>query len=133
MTCFYHPDRSAVGICKHCNRGVCATCAAAFDFGLACKDRCEAPVQALEAMIGRNRVLLERSPAAYARAGLLYGVLGVALLVWAVATWRTAPGLAAFMAVLGVLMAAIGGASLRTYGKSRAGEGGQPGAPMRTR
>lgn len=28
MNCFYHPKKSAVGICKHCQRGLCIDCAA---------------------------------------------------------------------------------------------------------
>ena len=46
MICFYHAESPAVGICKACCRGLCATCAAEVNGGLACRDRCEAPATA---------------------------------------------------------------------------------------
>jgi hypothetical protein len=54
MRCFYHPQIEAVGICKHCQRGICHECASERDGGLACRGRCEASVDAVTALIRRN-------------------------------------------------------------------------------
>ena len=54
MKCFYHPSADAVGLCKHCQRGLCAVCGAERDGGLACKDRHETEVDQITALIRRN-------------------------------------------------------------------------------
>src|SRR3954463_16471933 len=61
MRCFYHPQADAVGTCKHCHRGLCSGCAAEREGGLACRDRCEAAVDAVNALIRRNVQLGVRS------------------------------------------------------------------------
>jgi hypothetical protein len=61
MRCFYHPQADAVGTCKHCHRGLCSGCAAEREGGLACPDRCEAAVDAVNALIRRNVQLGVRS------------------------------------------------------------------------
>ncbi len=45
MICYYHPTEAAVGICKHCQRGLCSACAADVDDSLACKERHEERVR----------------------------------------------------------------------------------------
>ena len=54
MKCFYHPSADAVGLCKHCQRGLCPVCGAERDGGLACKDRHETEVDQITALIRRN-------------------------------------------------------------------------------
>ena len=54
MKCFYHAGADAVGTCKHCHRGVCRECAAERDGGIACRGRCEASVDQVNALIARN-------------------------------------------------------------------------------
>jgi hypothetical protein len=54
MKCFYHPQADAVGLCKHCQRGLCPLCASERDGGLACRDRHESQVDQVTALIRRN-------------------------------------------------------------------------------
>ncbi len=54
MKCFYHPERDAVGLCKHCQRGLCTACASERDGGLACMGRHETEVDQVTALIRRN-------------------------------------------------------------------------------
>ena len=54
MKCFYHPQADAVGLCKHCQRGLCPACACERDGGLACRDRHETQVDQVSALIRRN-------------------------------------------------------------------------------
>jgi hypothetical protein len=54
LQCFYHPEVSAVGSCKHCYRGLCSACAAEREGGLACRGRHETDVDATSALIARN-------------------------------------------------------------------------------
>jgi hypothetical protein len=76
MVCFYHPDQPAVGMCKHCQRGLCAECAAVVDDVLACKDRHEDKVRALEELTARNLFQSKRVTAAYMRNAIFYGLVG---------------------------------------------------------
>src|SRR5580765_5126141 len=54
MRCFYHADAEAVGTCTHCHRGICRSCAAECDGGLACGGRCETAVDQVSVLIARN-------------------------------------------------------------------------------
>jgi hypothetical protein len=54
MKCFYHPGAEAVGLCKHCQRGLCSACASERDGGLACRDPHESQVDQVSALIRRN-------------------------------------------------------------------------------
>ena len=54
MKCFYHPTLDAVGLCKHCQRGLCTACASERDGGLACAGRHETEVDQVTALIRRN-------------------------------------------------------------------------------
>ena len=86
MVCFYHPDRPAIGICKHCQRGLCADCAALVpsttlrpgDDCLACKNRHEEQVRAMEQLLQRNILQSKRVGSVYLRNAIFYGLVGVA-------------------------------------------------------
>lgn len=78
MNCFYHPDRPAVGICKHCQRGVCTECAAVVDDVLACKDRHETKVHELEQLTARSIFQSQRVASGYMRNAVFYGLVGIA-------------------------------------------------------
>ena len=61
MNCYYHPDRPAVGVCKHCQRGLCAEDAALVDDSLACKGRHENEVREMNQWMARNILQSKRS------------------------------------------------------------------------
>jgi hypothetical protein len=77
LVCYYHPDRPAVGLCKHCLRGLCADCAAAVDGLLACKDKHEAQVHVLEEMTRQNILKSKRTRSDYLRNTIFYGIIGL--------------------------------------------------------
>jgi hypothetical protein len=76
MVCFYHPDQPAVGVCKHCQRGLCSECAAAVDDVLACRNRHEEEVQVLEQLTARTIFQSRRVGSAYMRNAIFYGLVG---------------------------------------------------------
>ena len=53
MQCFNHPPSAAIGLCKHCYKGLCASCATDLGYGLACTNSHEADVEAVRAMVTR--------------------------------------------------------------------------------
>lgn len=54
MDCFHHSGTPAVGICKHCHKGVCSECATDTGAGLACPGSCVEVVHDLNRLIKRN-------------------------------------------------------------------------------
>jgi hypothetical protein len=54
MRCYNHKSSDAIGICKHCQKGLCKRCAVNTGGGLACKGICERTVIELNQMIEAN-------------------------------------------------------------------------------
>ena len=77
MNCYYHPNQPAVGLCKHCQRGLCLDCAADVDGSLACKDRHEEQVRALDTLTTRNLLQAERVGSVYRRNAVFYSLVGL--------------------------------------------------------
>ena len=77
MNCYYHPDRSAVGLCKHCQRGLCPDCIAEVDDSLACKDRHEKQVGALALLTQRSLLQAGRVGSVYVRNAIFYALVGL--------------------------------------------------------
>ena len=77
MNCYYHPDKPAIGLCKHCQRGLCSDCAALVDDSLACKDRHEEQARALEEMTKQNILKSKRTRSDYLRNTIFYGIFGI--------------------------------------------------------
>ena len=77
MNCFYHPERPAVGICKQCRRGLCSSCASIADDALACIDRHEAQVAALNELERQNIIKSKRTRSDYMRNTTFYGIVGI--------------------------------------------------------
>jgi hypothetical protein len=78
LKCFYHPSADAVGLCKHCQRGLCSLCGAERDGGLACKDRHETEVDQVTALVRRNvQVGVKARPLSL----ISFGVFVVALVI----------------------------------------------------
>jgi len=81
MKCFNHPDVDAVGICKQCNKGICVSCAADLDCGaLACKNKHEREVAAVERVISINVRGVDRRPANAFIGSTILLLVGIALL-----------------------------------------------------
>jgi len=51
MKCFYHQEIDAVGVCRHCFKGICKECAVDFTDGIACKGTCEQKAMATTKML----------------------------------------------------------------------------------
>src|SRR5512140_1915014 len=86
MNCFYHPGEPAVGICKHCGRGLCAQCTALVDDTLACKDRHEEQVRGMNLVAARALLQATRIRSGYMRNAVFYALVG--LLFAAFGAWQ---------------------------------------------
>lgn len=61
MKCYQHHDKSAIGTCKHCCKGLCPDCAADTGNGLACHEHKQA-VNAVNKLIDTNLKAGEDAP-----------------------------------------------------------------------
>jgi hypothetical protein len=77
MNCYYHPDRSAVGLCKYCQRGLCVNCAANAGDSLACQNLHEEQVQSMELLMHKNILQSKRVGSDYVRNTIFYGSVGI--------------------------------------------------------
>ena len=109
MVCFYHPEKPAVGLCKHCQRGLCSDCAAFVDDSLACKDRHEEQVHALEEMTRHNILKSRRTRADYLRNTIFYGTVGLLFTAFGVSQiqWLGLQGIVYAVIGLALLYAAL--------------------------
>ena len=77
MNCYYHPEKSAVGLCKYCQRGLCSECGANAGDSLACRGLHEEQVRAMEALMQKNILQSKRVGSDYLRNTIFYGVVGI--------------------------------------------------------
>lgn len=66
-----------MGLCKYCQRGLCADCAAPAGDSLACRNLHEEQVRALEELTKRNILQSKRVGSDYMRNTIFYGLVGI--------------------------------------------------------
>lgn len=93
-----------MGICKHCQRGLCADCVAEVDDSLACKDRHEEQVRALEALTARNLLQAGRVGSVYRRNALFYFLSGALFAGFGLYQIRFAGLQAIFLLLIGLFL-----------------------------
>lgn len=76
MNCYYHQSKAAVGICKNCQKGLCAECAVDVGNGLACKNSCETQVLAINNFYKQGESQFRRIESSYKLSTMWTGVLG---------------------------------------------------------
>lgn len=84
MQCFNHDESAAIGMCKHCCKGLCSACATDLGFGLACHELHEEQVKSTHAMVAKaarlqaaNRSSKYLGPAFFIVLGSLFATWGV--------------------------------------------------------
>ncbi len=104
MNCYYHPDRPAVGICKHCQRGLCAEDAALVADSLACKGRHEGQVQDMNQLAQRNILQAKRLGSVYNRNAIFYFLTGTAFGIYGYSQLRFAGIQGLFLLIVGLFL-----------------------------
>jgi hypothetical protein len=104
MNCYYHPNQPAVGICKHCQRGLCIACAADVGDSLACKGRHEEQVQGLNTMTERNLLQTKRIGSNYLRNAVFYFLSGALFAGFGLYQYRFAGLQALFLIFIGLFL-----------------------------
>lgn len=88
MKCFRHPAADAVGVCKHCSKGVCGECARETAGALVCSSACEEEVKSLRAMVERNRKVVPIAAPTHLRSAILLFAMAVIFLGFGMAGGR---------------------------------------------
>ena len=104
MNCYYHPDRPAVGTCKHCQRGLCAEDAALVDDSLACKGRHESEVREMNKLVARNILQSKRIGSVYNRNAIFYFLVGVVFSIYGYSQLRYAGLQGLFLLIVGLFL-----------------------------
>ena len=99
MNCFYHQEKSAIGLCKCCSKGLCADCATDLEFGLACKGKHEEQVQSVNMIIEKNAKIYSAAPRNILIAPLFSFFMGILFLVFGYQSKGGANNLIFFMGV----------------------------------
>lgn len=111
MVCYYHPDRQAVGTCKHCQRGVCSECSTLVNDTLACKDRHENQVRASNLASRLNVAQYQALRAGYARNEIFYSLVGGLFTAFGLIQYRFLGLQALFFVLIGVFLLYAGAAN----------------------
>ncbi|MFZ1040589.1 MAG: hypothetical protein WCA79_21175 [Anaerolineales bacterium] len=104
MNCYYHPERLAIGICKHCQRGLCAEDAALVDDSLACKGRHENEVRETNQWIRLNILQVKRIGSVYNRNAIFYFLVGVVFAGYGFYTMRFTGLQGLFLLMVGLFL-----------------------------
>jgi len=118
MNCYLHPETVAVGSCKYCFKGVCASCAVDTGVGLACTMACEAKVKATDALIERNKKMASFGAKTHSRNASLLALMSVLFLAFGYLAPRGF--LSLYMVGFGVVLAVgalLAAANARRLGK----------------
>jgi len=106
MKCYSHPDHDAVGTCKHCSKGVCGACAKESGWGIVCSQACAVEVQALRAMVDRNRKLVGIGAKTHQRNAVILFAMAAVFVAFGI-VFRGP--ISIYMYAFGVIMLASGG------------------------
>lgn len=104
MVCYYHPERPSVGLCRHCQRGLCTECAALEGDVLACRNRHEDDVRKAARAASRGILQAERVGSGYIRSAVFYGLAGAAFAAIGIVQLRFLGLQAAFLLLIGLLL-----------------------------
>jgi hypothetical protein len=104
MVCYYHPERAAQGVCKHCGRGLCEQCATVVEDTLACRDRHEEQVRGLNLVATRGMLQARRLGSGFARNAIFYGLVGVLFAGFGLMQYRFLGLQAVFFLLIGVFL-----------------------------
>lgn len=93
-----------MGVCKHCQRGICTECATLVDDTLACKGRHEAEVHAANQLFHSSVVQSQRVGSGFVRNATFYGLVGALFAGFGWLQYRYLGAQALFFILIGVFL-----------------------------
>ena len=116
MDCHRHAGTPAIGVCRHCAKGLCNACATDLGFGLACRDQHEAAVASDNAFVGEWRQWRARSRWHLQLVSIFIGAYGLLSMGYALLSSK---GLGSFWMIAGAMFAAMGAIAFWNMRKRR--------------
>lgn len=89
MKCFNHDTSDAVAVCKNCGKALCHSCTAEVGNVIACVNKCEQEVTALNELIRRNRSASQKTSSAYYKNAVVFALLALVLMYLALDAYQT--------------------------------------------
>ena len=108
MKCFNHNDQDAVGVCKHCQKGVCTNCCTLIDGTVSCLGSCEAEVASINYIMEKSKGVYKNLDKHWGPATVINGFSGVLFLGLGIYTFKIGNIFSYFLLGLGVIMVAGG-------------------------
>jgi len=86
MHCANHTKSVAIGICKHCNRGICSDCKIDAEGQLSCSENCSNEISALTQMMENSKRMygIGSHKKRITSGVLIYTMFSIALLSWGI-------------------------------------------------
>lgn len=104
MICYNHPENQAHGICKNCNKGICAKCSTDLGDGLACTASCVAEVNEINELVQKSKQTQNSFKSRGNAASIFFLVFGMLMLSTSYLLNRIDP----FLIGMGVLFLVYG-------------------------
>ncbi len=106
MNCYNHFEVAALGICKHCSKGVCIECLTDTGDGIACSTYCVEEINEVNKLVNHNKKAVRKQPVQWIGSGIFYIVLGIIFLL---TTFFYLKRLDPFLISMGVIFIVYGG------------------------
>ena len=72
MNCFQHTQKSAVGTCSYCGRGLCYECAAVVTGKLSCRGSCQSEIAREQQYLQRSQKAIDQRATVLQTSGSIY-------------------------------------------------------------
>ena len=79
MECFNHRQVLAIGMCRHCNRGLCVECVCEVSGVLSCRGTCEQEVKDSISLVNKGKSAYSKTAKYYMANAIFFGVLTLAM------------------------------------------------------
>ena len=90
MKCYNHRESDAVAICKSCQRALCMDCSVDVTNGIACKDKCEEEVIAINVLYARGKSAYNKASKTYIGMAIIFGLMAIIMIAIGVFTYLSA-------------------------------------------
>jgi hypothetical protein len=118
MKCYVHNENESIGICKACQKAVCASCAVDTGRGLACSEECKNEVSDLNAIIDKSKRIysIGSKPKLLPTNILMYFLFSILFFAWGIYNSLNWDRIDFFTMIMGVGFFIIG---LIAYSKNK--------------
>jgi len=108
MKCFNHLNEQAVGVCKHCQKGICENCCTLVDGSVSCRGACESEVESINYIMNKSKGVYKNLDKQWGPATVINGLGGILFFCFGLFTLKSGNMFSYFLLALGLIMFAGG-------------------------